>query len=96
MGAPTAGITSIPPKHLLKPLVTPHPPLYSIDGSTNYQAFETWLAGQAFSPCIFNATTLASSLNLPLSGGRKWWLMPCSGSTDAGPCDPSPICAPFP
>ena len=45
----------------------------SIDGQSNYQAFEQWLAG-----------------------GRKWWLMMCNGSSDAGPCDPSPICAPFP
>ena len=44
----------------------------SIDGLTNMQAFEAWLAG-----------------------GKQWWVMTCNGSDEAGPCDPSPICAPY-
>lgn len=31
-----------------------------------------------------------------LQGGRQWWIMQCNGSNSTGPCDPSPICAPFP
>lgn len=44
----------------------------SIDGRTNVQAFEAWLAG-----------------------GQQWYTEKCGGSDEAGPCDPSPICAPF-
>jgi hypothetical protein len=49
----------------------------TINGKTNVQAFEAWLAG--------NATT----------GLESWSIATCNGSTSAGPCDPSPICAPF-
>ena len=48
----------------------------SIEGVTNYEAFNKWFAGdKSHSP---------------------WWVYKCGGSDSAGPCDPSPICAPFP
>ena len=30
-----------------------------------------------------------------LSGGKSWWVATSDGSDEAGPCDPSPICAPI-
>ncbi len=30
-----------------------------------------------------------------LAGGQQWYVMLCNGDDAAGPCDPSPICAPF-
>ena len=30
-----------------------------------------------------------------LRGGKAWYVMQCNGSDEDGPCDPSPICAPF-
>jgi len=44
----------------------------TINGKTNSQAFETWLAG-----------------------GQNIFIYQCNGSNSTGPCDPSPICAPF-
>jgi hypothetical protein len=44
----------------------------SIDGLSNGEAFQRWLAG-----------------------GQAWYVMKCGGSDEAGPCDPSPVCAPF-
>lgn len=31
-----------------------------------------------------------------VNGGQQWYIMQCNGSNSTGPCDPSPICAPFP
>ncbi len=44
----------------------------TIDGYTNTEAFNAWLAG-----------------------GQQWYVAKCDNSTSAGPCDPSPICAPY-
>jgi len=30
-----------------------------------------------------------------LSGGQHWYVALCNGSSTAGPCDPSAICAPL-
>lgn len=48
----------------------------SIDGATNFEAFDMWLQGSLAHP--------------------TWWTYKCWGSDEDGPCDPSPICAPFP
>jgi hypothetical protein len=49
----------------------------TIDGLTNFEAFEAWYAGNS----------------------QQWWIMKCgtgANATSAGPCDTSPVCAPFP
>ena len=55
-----------------------------IDGRTNSEAFEAWLAW-------------LDGDRAP--GAQRWWAMACGvgpNATSAGPCDAGPTCAPFP
>ncbi len=59
--------------------------------------------GAFLDACIIHGSTNSSidgvnnsgAFNQWLSGGKAWYVMLCNGSDSAGPCDPSPICAPY-
>jgi hypothetical protein len=63
--------------------------------------------GAFLDACIFHGSTNSSIDGLSgeqaflgwVAGGKQWFVMLCGtgeNASSAGPCDPSPICAPFP
>lgn len=42
-----------------------------------------------------NGKTNSEAFEIWLNGGQNVWIYQCNGSNSTGPCDPSPICAPF-
>lgn len=63
--------------------------------------------GAFLDACIFHGSTNSSIDGVSgeeafegwVAGGRAWYVMRCGtgpNATSTGPCDPSPICAPFP
>ena len=59
--------------------------------------------GAFLDACIIHGSTNSSidgqnngqAFQTWLAGGQQWFTMLCNGSDEQGPCDPSPICAPF-
>ena len=59
--------------------------------------------GAFLDACIIHGSTNSSidgknngaAFQTWLAGGQQWFTMLCNGSDEQGPCDPSPICAPY-
>jgi hypothetical protein len=70
-------------------------PLIDVPGTKN---------GAFVDACIIHGSTNSSINGLNntaafdqwIKGGQQWYIARCNNSTSEGPCDPSPICAPFP
>jgi hypothetical protein len=63
-------------------------------GSKNGAFLDACIIHGSTNSTIKNVTN-SQAFNQWLAGGDQWYVMECDGSDSAGPCDRSPICAPF-
>ena len=77
---------------------------YSVDFMKQYTPLMTGSKNGIFlDACIIHGSTNSSidgltnlqAFNEWYNGGQQYFIMQCNGSPNEGPCDPSPICAPF-
>ena len=69
-------------------------PLINSPASKNGAFLDACIVHGSTSSAI-DGVTNGAAFQQWLAGGQAWYVMKCAGSDEAGPCDPSPVCAPY-